>query len=149
MTDFELLKSFEYFVNSSIIPSDVAFYDSFNKNTNNTLKMDFMIVIFSTLNDNLIPGFLNNLHPFIFMFTDIRLVASLLNWCCVYNHSNYLKYIINNLYNIKYSELLQYNMESGCSYNYNTIMQELFNYILLIKKYNFSKKLEYIYSINE
>jgi hypothetical protein len=151
MTDFELHKSFEHFVNTSIIPNDVAFYDSFNKNTNNTLKMDFMIVIFSTFNDNLIPAFLNNLHPFVFMFTDYQLVASLLNWCCVYNHSNYLKYIINNLYNIKYSDFLEFRSQGECptNFNTNTIITELFNYILILKKYNFSKKLEYIYRINE
>jgi hypothetical protein len=109
MTDFELHKSFDYFVNTSTIPNDVAFFDSFNKNTNMTLKIDFMIVIFSTFNDNYIPAFLNNLHPFVFMFTDYLLLANLLTWCCTFNHPNYLKYIINNLYN--------FNLKTYCLFD--------------------------------
>ncbi len=144
MTDFELHKSFDYFVNTSNIPNDVAFFDSFNKNTNVTLKVDFMIVIFSTFNDNYIPAFLNNLHPFVFMFTDYILVVNLLSWCCNFNHPNYLKYIINNLYNFNYSELLQLKINEGfCSVR--SYIGELFNYILTLKKYNYSKKLEYGY----
>jgi hypothetical protein len=39
MTNYKLINSFDYFVNTSIIPNDVGFYDSFNKNTNTTLKI--------------------------------------------------------------------------------------------------------------
>ncbi len=55
MTNYELMNSFDYFVNTSIIPNDVGFYDSFNKNTNTTLKSDFIIVIFSTINEYILP----------------------------------------------------------------------------------------------
>ena len=133
MTNYELMNSFDYFVNTSIIPNDVSFYDSFNKNTNTTLKTDFMIVIFSTLNEYLLPSFLNNIHPFIFMFTDSVLIYNLLNWCFDYNHPNYFKYIINN-----------YNGGLIRTYSQTTyLMYQLGQYINILKRYNFTKKFNY------
>ena len=148
MTNYELMNSFDYFVNTSIIPNDVSFYDSFNKNTNTTLKTDFMIVIFSTLNEYLLPSFLNNIHPFIFMFTDSVLIYNLLEWCFYYNHPNYFKYIINNIYNLNNEDILKilnnYNGGFIRPYSQTTyLMYQLGQYINILKRYNFTKKFDY------
>ncbi len=149
MTDFELQQSFDYFVNTSIIPNDIYFYDSFNYNTNATLKSDFMIVIFSTINEYILPSFLNNIQPYIFMFND-KILYNLLFWCIYNNHPNYLKYVINNIYNTSYNDIynILLNVASGSTRPMFYIersgkMNGLINYILLLKKYNYSKKLEY------
>ncbi len=149
MTDYELMKSFDYFVNNSRIPNDVSFYDSFNYNTNTTLKTDFMIVIFSTFNDNLIPAFFNNYEPYIFMF-NYYILYELLYWCIYNDHPNYLKYVINNLYNTTNSEVYNVleNVAGGSTrpmfyIERSGTMSTLINYILVLKKYNYSRKLEY------
>ena len=132
--------------NTSIIPNDISFYDSFNKNTNTTLKTDFMIVIFSTLNEYLLPSFLNNALPYVFMFTDLSLISFLLDWCFNHNHPNYFKYIINNIYNINNEDFLNILKDyMGYSvYSQATVMMnQLCQYIRILKKYNFSKKFDY------
>ena len=149
MTDFELQKSFDYFVNTSNIPNDIAFYDSFNYNTNTTLKSDFIIVLFSTINEYILPSFLNNIQPYVFMFND-KILYSLLFWCIYNEHRNYLKYVINNIYNTSNYDIINIllNVAGGSTrpmfyIERSSQMFDLINYILLLKKYDYSKKLEY------
>ncbi len=149
MTDFELQKSFDYFVNTSTIPNDVAFYDSFNYNTNTTLKSDFIIVLFSTINEYFFPSFLNNIQPYVFMF-DYKILYSLFFWCIYNEHPNYLKYVINNIYNTSSDDIINVliNVAGGSTrpmfyIERSATMNNLINYILLLKKYNYSNKLEY------
>jgi hypothetical protein len=147
MTNLELQNSFDYFINTSRIPYDIEFFDSFNKNTNISLKTDFMIVIFSSFNDNLIPDFLNYFSPYIFMFTDLSLIYNLLNWCFNFNHPNYFKYILNNIYNVSNEDIMNLLLKNFNGFVLHSqityLMYQFIQYIIILKKYNYSNKLNY------
>lgn len=147
MTTNDLQYSFDYFVNSSIVPQyDIDFYNSFNYNTNTTLKTDFMTIIFITLNYQSVPDFITYMYPYVFLFT-IDIIIPLLDWCFLYNYANYFKYVINNAINCTNKDIYEI-LNAGFLRNpfeQKRHMFQLVDYIMILKKYNYSNKLEYYY----
>jgi hypothetical protein len=80
------------------------------------------------------------------MFNDSALIASLLDWRFNYNHPNYFKYIINNIYNLDNEDItkLLNSFNGYIPYSQaNYLMYQLTKYITILKKNNYSKKLNY------
>lgn len=151
MTDKELLKALNFVVTHSFIPDDPSFFETFNYNTNQTLKTDFMEYIFSNIPDNTNNMFdlsvKNNLS---FRFDDFTIIYQLLTWCVYQNAYNYFRYIINNKsinlinttlpYQI-YEVLRSYSNNNGG--NLLTSITEA----RILDKYNIKNKLKYLFNL--